>query len=147
MPDLDLKLDQDTLPQMCKNFDLSLGKSPINIPLLTSYLNVNANVNKTDSDFLKEGFLKGFRIGFTGERVPNDAQNLLSARLRSHVLRDKINNELAAGRFAGPFKFPPISNLKISPVGLVPKSDGNWRLITHLSYPEGSSVNDGISDD
>ena len=32
----------------------------------------------------------------------------------------------------------------MSPVGLVPKSDGGWRIITHLSYPEGFSVNAGI---
>ena len=38
-------------------------------------------------------------------------------------------------------------NLNNSPVGLVPKSDGSWRLITHLSCPKGGSVNDGISDD
>jgi hypothetical protein len=26
----------------------------------------------------------------------------------------------------------------------VPKSDGGWRMITHLSYPSGASINDGI---
>lgn len=46
---------------------------------------------------------------------------------------------------AGPFFSPPFKNLRISPIGLVPKSDGGWRLITHLSYPRaGGSVNDGI---
>jgi hypothetical protein len=48
-------------------------------------LNIYANVNKTDAELLKEGFLKGFHIGFTVERVSNDAQNLLSAHLRSHI--------------------------------------------------------------
>lgn len=33
----------------------------------------------------------------------------------------------------------------VSPLGLVPKKDpGQFRLIHHLSYPEGCSVNDGI---
>ena len=50
------------------------------------------------------------------------------------------------GRFAGPFAQSPIPELRISPVGLVSKSDGGCRLITHLSHPEGDSVNDGISD-
>lgn len=45
---------------------------------------------------------------------------------------------------AGPFPYRPIANLIVSPVGLVPKADGSWRLITHLSYPEGLSINDGI---
>jgi hypothetical protein len=52
----------------------------INVPVLTSYLNIYANLNKTGAELLKEGFLKGFRIGFTRERVSNDAQKLLSAR-------------------------------------------------------------------
>ena len=44
----------------------------------------------------------------------------------------------------GPFDVQPLNNFKISPVGLIPKTDGSWRLITHLSYPPGISVNDGI---
>ena len=36
-------------------------------------------------------------------------------------------------------------NFRISPLGLVPKkAPGEFRLIHHLSFPEGSSVNDGI---
>lgn len=96
---------------------------------------------------LKNGFLFGFSIGFSGERNGIDARNLKSARVNSQILREKINSEVLLGRFAGPFKTPPYSNLKVSPLGLVPKSNGGWRLINHLSYPEGNSVNDGISDD
>ena len=32
-----------------------------------------------------------------------------------------------------------------SPLGLVPKHDGGWKKIYHLSYPIGCSVNDHIS--
>ena len=43
---------------------------------------------------------------------------------------------------------PPIDNLIVSPVGLVPKAQpGKYRLIQHLSYPEGESINDGINPD
>ncbi|XP_072051535.1 uncharacterized protein [Amphiura filiformis] len=36
----------------------------------------------------------------------------------------------------------------VSPIGLVPKSEpGKVRLIHHLSYPEGKSINDGIDPD
>ena len=44
----------------------------------------------------------------------------------------------------GPFKSPSFSNFHQSPLGLVPKRDGKFRLIHHLSYPAGESVNDGI---
>ena len=43
-----------------------------------------------------------------------------------------------------PFDTLPISNLQISPIGLVPKYDGGWRLITHLSYPNDHGINQFI---
>ncbi|CAC5362511.1 unnamed protein product [Mytilus coruscus] len=36
----------------------------------------------------------------------------------------------------------PISTLRTSPIGLVNKSDGSFRLIMHLSFPNGCNVND-----
>ena len=47
----------------------------------------------------------------------------------------------------GPFQEAPMSNFHVLPIGVIPKSDGGWRLITHLSYPAGSSINDGIDDE
>ena len=42
-------------------------------------------------------------------------------------------------------KSRPLSNLQCSPIGLIPKQQpGEWRLITHLSFPSGNSINDGI---
>jgi hypothetical protein len=38
------------------------------------------------------------------------------------------------------------SNFILSSIGLVEKSDGCWRLITHLSFPEGGGVNDFIDE-
>lgn len=55
-----------------------------------------------------------------------------------------INKEVSLGRVAGPFFKSPFTNLRLSPVGLVSKKDGSFRLIHHLSYPQGSSVNDFI---
>ena len=47
------------------------------------------------------------------------------------------------GRIAGPFDQRPLPILRVSPIGLVPKKEPNeFRLIHHLSYPLGSSVND-----
>jgi hypothetical protein len=33
------------------------------------------------------------------------------------------------------FLSPHMPNLHILPIGVVPKADGGWRMITHLSYP------------
>ncbi|KAM8921300.1 LOW QUALITY PROTEIN: uncharacterized protein RCH25_015998 [Pelodytes ibericus] len=39
---------------------------------------------------------------------------------------------------AGPFRDPPVANLRVSPLGVVPKKEpGKYRLIHHLSYPAG----------
>lgn len=57
----------------------------------------------------------------------------------------KVENEIMNGRIAGPFPIRPISNLRCSPIDLVPKKTSGWRLITHLSYPPSRSVNDFIN--
>ena len=62
------------------------------------------------------------------------------------VAYEKVENEISLGRIAGPIKFRPISNLRCSLIGLAPKKTSGWRLITHLSYPPGNSVNDFIDE-
>ena len=53
---------------------------------------------------------------------------------------------MAANRLAGPFTSPPFQPFCVSPLGLIPKKvTGDFRLIHHLSYPKGFSVNDGIA--
>ena len=50
--------------------------------------------------------------------------------------------EVSLGRYAGPYSSPPFENYIQSPIGLVPKSNGDTRLIFHLLYPRtGKSVN------
>ena len=45
----------------------------------------------------------------------------------------------------GPFVDPSFQNVQVSPVGLCPKKEPNkYRLIHHLSYPKGISVNNHI---
>lgn len=60
------------------------------------------------------------------------------------MLKKKIDKEIALGRIAGPFNYEPLGNLRLSPIGVVAKKDGGWRLIHHLSYPFDYSVNDFI---
>ena len=51
------------------------------------------------------------------------------------------------GAHGGAFNTPPLAGFIASPLGLVPKSQpGEFRLIHHLSSPQGSSVNDGIDE-
>lgn len=97
-------------------------------------------------EFLLSGFTKGFPVHFEGERTSQTARNLLSALKNPEVVDAKLGKEFAAHRLAGPFLSPPLSPFRISPLGIVPKKvPGEFRLIHHLSFPKGSSVNDGIS--
>ena len=72
--------------------------------------------------------------------------NLQSLIGNENIALDIALKEVQLGRVAGPFPCIPLPNLRISPVGLVPKKDGSWRLIHHLSYPENASVNDFIDE-
>ena len=48
----------------------------------------------------------------------------------------------------GPFHAPPFPSFRTSPIGIIPKKTPNeFRLIHHLSYPKGSSVNDFIPEE
>jgi hypothetical protein len=59
-------------------------------------------------------------------------------------MHEKVMNEVNAGRIGGPFSYRPISNLRVSPIRLVPKKTGGIRLVTNLSSPINGSVNDFI---
>ena len=120
-----------------------LAPSPVHLdallPLLNRYPNHEAAL------ILQDGFSNGFSVGFEGHRVGMSSTNLQSARANLEVALDKIKKEVTLGRIAGPFTTPPLQNLRVSPIGLVPKSSGNaFRLIHHLSWPAGNSLNDGI---
>lgn len=59
----------------------------------------------------------------------------------------KISQEPCTGSIAGPFSSPPFTNIQVSPLGIVlKKNPGEFRMIHHLSYPKGSSINDHIPD-
>ena len=72
------------------------------------------------------------------------ATNLRSASDHTEVIDEALQKELANNRMAGPYTNPPYPNLRCSGVGVVPKKDGSWRLIYHLSAPAGDSINDYI---
>lgn len=123
---------------------LGLAKSPINLKVLQDFL--AEYPNKTDAELLRNGFMFGFKLMYEGPRVESSCQNLKSVIQNPNEAVNKIMKEVRAGRIAGPFKERPLKNLRLSPIGLVPKKNGSWRLIHHLSFPKGSSLNDYIDD-
>ena len=96
------------------------------------------------ADIIYNGFIYGFHINYAGPRVPYESRNLKSVLNNPAIAWEKVMNEVNSGRIAGPFSYRPISNLRVSPIGLVPKKTGGIRLITNLSSPINGSVNDFI---
>ena len=94
---------------------------------------------------LCNGFKFGFPIHFQGPRISLYAKNLASAYEHPQIVSAKIFKELEANRLAGPFDSPPFSTFRVSPLGLIPKkTPGEFRMIHHLSFLDGSSINDSI---
>ena len=93
--------------------------------------------------FLIDGFKYGFHLFSVGQSTSYESPNLLSARQQPQVVDQKLAKELEAHRLAAPFDTPPFPVFRVSPLGK--KTPGELRLIHHLSYPKGKSVNDGIS--
>ena len=124
-----------------------LGSSPIHTAAFLARLSTYPF--KRDRDLLASGFLIGFSLGCSNvvecTRIP---VNLPSARALPDVVRQKIAFEVKAGRVAGPYTSPPMTPMRFSPLGLVPKREpGSFRLIHHLSWPRGQGVNNAIPDE
>ncbi|XP_069133139.1 uncharacterized protein [Argopecten irradians] len=130
-------LGHKTNPQTNSNLP-----TPINVP---TFLESLTGYSDNEFHFLRVGFTEGFSLQYQGPREYRFSKNLKSALDNIAVLKQKIECELSLGRVQGPFELPPFPNLQISPLGLVPKREPNeYRVIHHLSYPLGSSINDGI---
>ena len=116
--------------------------SPVKLSRLTFYLEGYPFKSK---QYLLSGFEKGFSLDYTGPRTPSACNNLLSAIQNPAAVGDKLSKELMLGRIAGPFQERPFPSLHISPLGLIPKkTPGEFRLIHHLSFPFGASINSHI---
>ncbi len=138
-----------TVQSACSNKQLCVCckyESPVKVKEMVPYL--NKYPNKKAAKILTDGFTFGFKLGYEGERAQRDSNNLKSIANLKDKAFEKIGKEVKLGRIAGPFDTRPISDLIVSPIGLVPKSEpGKYRLIQHLSFPDGSSINDGINRD
>lgn len=116
--------------------------TPINVQQLKLYIK---GYSTHHYQYLIDGFSYGFSLKCENVFPTPEPKNLKSALIQPHIVSAKLMKELTAGRLLGPFKTPPYSLYKISPIGLQPKkSPGEFRLIHHLSYPKGLSINDGI---
>ena len=97
--------------------------------------------------YLIDGFTEGFRIHFEGDRdLTYDMDNHLGSQSqeKESIMWEKVMKEVRLGRVAGPFESPPLDRFRVSPLGVVPKGESDFRMIFDLSLPRGVSVNDGI---
>jgi hypothetical protein len=122
---------------------LSRAPTPINVSVLCEWLKSYPKVR--ERDLLSAGFSRGFKLEYQGPRHPRESECLPSASRNVNATWKKLNKEISLGRIVGPFNSRPLSTLQCSPIGLIEKQQpGEWRLITHLSFPAGDSINDGI---
>ncbi|KAK6172556.1 hypothetical protein SNE40_016187 [Patella caerulea] len=126
------------------NLDYSKVNTPINVNILEKYLDGYDQAKKT---YILNGFREGFFLEYNGPRRAQSCPNLKSALENPSCVQSKLEHEIMSGRIKGPYCTAPFVNLKLSPLGLVPKkTSGQFRLIHHLSYPKDgqTSVNSGI---
>ncbi|KAG9023013.1 hypothetical protein FS837_006040, partial [Tulasnella sp. UAMH 9824] len=89
----------------------------------------------------------GASVGFHGPSALQSCSNLRSAFEVPESITVDIAALLSNGRAHGPFPSPPLPAFRCSPLGSVThKRSSKHRRIHHLSWPEGSSVNDWIPD-
>ena len=111
---------------------------------------LSAHPDQRLRSYLVQGIRDGFRIGFAGvvrgwQRCPT--QNMQSAREQPKVVDDYLAEECSTGRMVGPLQPDLFSQVHPNRFGVIPKGrTGKWRLIVDMSFPAGSSVNDGIDE-
>ena len=100
--------------------------------------------NKPEVSRLLTYLQYGHPLHYPGPRTNRSAPNLKSVRASPKLALQKIFKEIRLGRIAGPFDSPSATGLPfltISPIGLIPKNSGGFRMIHHLSYPWGRGIN------
>ena len=129
----------------------SVGSPDLNIPLPWTPIRpfilereLSNYPNKAFVRWLINNLRHGCAIGYVGPQFTYFANNLHSASQQPEIIDTTLKDECRAGRILGPFRHPPLPNFCTSGLGLVPKHDGGWRIIYHLSAPHERSINDYI---
>lgn len=103
--------------------------------------------NRLQGYNLQDSVCQGIRFGFRLGLSPIISLKCVAvAEISPPLLREKVMKEVVLGRILGPFQSPPIPGLQLSPLSLVEKEKGKFRLIHNLSSPRGHSVNEAIPD-
>ena len=89
----------------------------------------------------------GCFIGYKGPHFSHSANNLVSAYQHPTTIDATLEKECQLGRILGPFQYPPLPKFQTSGLGLIPKHDGGWRIIYHLSALLCININDFIDRD
>lgn len=131
-----------------RQLNLQVSRQPVTPVKADRLEHLLTGYSPTLKQYLIDGFRRGFRIYYIGGISAFESPNLQSALQNPEVVLAKLMKELIAGRIVGPFQTAPFPVFRTSPIGIVPKKTANdFRLIHHLSYPRGSSINDSIPDD
>ena len=85
-----------------------------------------------------------FNLGYTGARYLRLSFNQKSALEHKVIVQRGLDLECERSHMPDPYNKPLLPTLQCSGVDVVPKKNGSWRLITHLTGPRGLSINDGI---
>ena len=89
----------------------------------------------------------GFPLDYSAKCLPHVSEYRNHNGARSHVMEvsEYLQTECTAGCIAGLLDAAPFADFMVSPLNTVPKSDSSERrILVDLSWPFGSSVNDGI---
>ena len=98
---------------------------------------------------LVHDIIHGVDIGYRGRRTLRiTSPNFTDGGAEDRAVSADIANEVNLGRIAGPFASPPFQYYRCSPLKTVAKkgSTTKYRIIHHLSYPHGRSVNSCTAD-
>eukprot|EP00731_Ephydatia_muelleri_P034779 Em0076g12a len=105
---------------------------------------LHAHPDSAFSTYLINGLINRFCVRFN-HRQPLGAvtKNMPSALKQQTIVAAYINNKIT---LIGPLPTNVAQFVHRNQIGVVPKghTPGKWRLITHLSFPPGYSVNNGI---
>ena len=131
-------------PEFAVNEDLMNIHTPVKGSLLVKYL-IEAGYDPREISFLESGFSQGFDIEYHGPTNRTSKASNIPLKVGTPVtLWNKLIKEVKLKRVTGPFDSVPFKYFIQSPIGLVPKTGGQTRLIFHLSFkfgPDEKSVN------